>query len=188
MVGITGPTITFTRAVPGPAHGVSNVTSDSGMCGTSELPGQASSAADRYGYEWCSLLAPARGRNMMLVALTVATTAALPVVAVPADPGRPLAGADVRLLPAFARPGCAAAPGRTFARAYSSCAALRCAACRRRRRAALPLMRSTMPPGTSAVWDQHTPCHFRARTGGKLRSPTVTHGRREHPPAWTRAG
>ena len=33
MVGITGPTITFTRAVPGPAHGVSNVTSDSGMCG-----------------------------------------------------------------------------------------------------------------------------------------------------------
>lgn len=116
MVGITGPTITFTRAVPGPAHGVSNVTSDSGMCGMSGLPGQASSAADRYGYEWCSLLAPARGRNMMLVALTVATTAALPVVAVPADPGRPLAGADVRLLPAFARPGCAAAAGRTFAR------------------------------------------------------------------------
>ena len=40
MVGITGPTITFTRAVPGPARGVSNVTSDSGMCGMSGLPGR----------------------------------------------------------------------------------------------------------------------------------------------------
>ena len=47
MVGSPGPTITFTRAVPGPACGVSNVTSDSGMCGMSGLPGQASSAADR---------------------------------------------------------------------------------------------------------------------------------------------
>jgi hypothetical protein len=33
MVGSTGPTTTFTRAVPGPAHHVSNVMSGSGMCG-----------------------------------------------------------------------------------------------------------------------------------------------------------
>lgn len=47
MVGITGPTITFTRAVPGPARGVSNVTSDSGMCGMSGLPGRQADLARR---------------------------------------------------------------------------------------------------------------------------------------------
>ena len=74
MVGNTGPIATFTLAVPGPAHGVSNVMSDSGICGSSGLSGQASSAAERYGYEWCPLLAPARGRNMMLAALADVTT------------------------------------------------------------------------------------------------------------------
>jgi len=31
-------------------------------------------------------------------------------------------------------------------------------------------------------------CHIRARPGGKLRSPAVTHGHRERPPTWARAG
>src|SRR5205085_10345528 len=34
----------------------------------------------------------------------------------------------------------------------------------------------------------HRPCHVRARTGGKLRSPAVTHGEYEQPPTWARAG
>jgi glc operon protein GlcG len=32
------------------------------------------------------------------------------------------------------------------------------------------------------------PCHIRARTDGKLRSPAVTHGEHEQPPTWARAG
>jgi hypothetical protein len=32
------------------------------------------------------------------------------------------------------------------------------------------------------------PCHVRARTGGKLRSPMVTHGEYEKPSTWASAG
>jgi len=32
------------------------------------------------------------------------------------------------------------------------------------------------------------PCHIRARTGGKLRSPAVTHEQHDRPLLWTRAG
>ena len=35
---------------------------------------------------------------------------------------------------------------------------------------------------------RHAPCHSRARTDGKRRSRAVTHGHRERPPTWARAG
>ena len=40
----------------------------------------------------------------------------------------------------------------------------------------------------SYCWATPHPCHVRARTGGKVRSPAVTHGHREQLPIWAWAG